>query len=252
MVLSEADRFEFIGLNFHNLSLVRAIDLLEHFIQSGSPHMVFTPTAELIVWANENQRLKDIYNCTDLLTADGFVVHYAARLCGKPINEPVSAVRLMFKFLEVASKKEYRLYLLGAKEDIVNKAVDNIKANYPAINIVGWHNGYFDFNNDAKIISDIREKKPDVLFVAMSSPLKENFISKNLEAMGVPVCMGVGGSFDIIAGKYHLAPMWISKIGLEWLYRLIQEPKRLWRRYLVTNTKFLCLLTKELLKKRED
>jgi len=240
--------FNFIGLLFHNLTLEESILQVEKFIQSNTPHKVFTPTAELIVRANHDDGLREICNTTDILTVDSYVVYYAARLCGKPLKEPVSAARLMFNFLGVACQKKYRLYLLGAREEVVSKTVKNLERDYPGINIVGYHNGYFDFNNDSDIIRDIKIKSPHVLFVAMSSPLKENFINKNLMEMGVPVSIGVGGSFDIIAGKCKLAPAWVSKIGLEWFYRLVQEPGRLWKRYLITNTKFLWLVLRELLK----
>jgi len=240
--------FDFLGLNFHSRTMASAMARLEDFIRAGKPSMVFTPTAELIVRANKDRRLKQIYDNTDLLTLDSFVVYYAARLFGKQVSEPVSAVRLMFNFLKVIHDKGYKLYLLGAKEEVVNKTAEVIKGKYPGINIVGWHNGYFDFNNDGDVVEDIKNKRPDVLFVAMSSPLKEEFISRNIDKMMVPVSMGVGGSFDIIAGQCRLAPEWVSKIGLEWLYRLMQEPGRLWKRYLVTNTKFLSLVIKELFK----
>lgn len=239
------NRFLFLGLHFHNFSLLEAIQQIEQFIQSGRAHMVFTPTAELIVKAKENQQLKDIYNQAHLLMVDSFVVYYMAKLCGKPVREPVSAVRLMLGLLEVAQQKKYRLYMLGAKEEVLKSAVEVLNKKYPGINIVGWRNGYFDLERDDEVIRNIKEKNPDVLFVAMSSPLKENFINKNLQKLNVPVCMGVGGSFDIIAGKCRLAPQWVSKIGMEWFYRLIQEPGRLWKRYLITNTKFLWLWARE-------
>lgn len=240
------DRFSFLGLNFHNLDLNEAIGQVEYFIHARTPRMIFTPTAELIVRASENKGLREIYNSSDLLTIDSYVVYYMARLFGKQVKGPVSAARLMFDFLKKTYKKGYGLYLLGATEEIVNKTVSNLKKRYPGIKIVGWHNGYFDFENDDEIMKDIIEKKPDVLFVAMSSPLKENIINKNLKRINVPVCMGVGGSFDIIAGKCQLAPDWISKMALEWLYRLSQEPRRLWKRYLITNMRFVWLLLKEI------
>lgn len=240
--------FNFLGLNFHNPTLNQAMKRLEYFIQTKAPHMVFTTGAEPIVRANESQSLKEIYNRADLLVVDSFVPYYAARLFRKPIKEPVNAARLMSSFLEVIQEKGYRIYLLGAREDSLNRAVDNLRVKYPGIRIVGWHHGYFDFENDAEVVKDIEEKEPDTLFVAMSSPLKENFIAKNVQKMGVPVCMGVGGSIDILSGKCRLAPMWVSKMGFEWFYRFIQEPGRLWKRYLTTNFIFIWIALKELLK----
>lgn len=241
------ERFDFLGIKFHNLTLPEALQRVEDFIERRAPRMIFTPTAELIVEAQREKGLREIYNKADLLTIDSFVVYYAARLCGCPVKEPVSAVRLMFSFLKIAYNKKYKVYLLGAKEKIISRVVDILSKEYSGIDIVGWRNGYFDFENDREVVCDIIDKKPDILFVAMSSPLKERFISRNFEKMQVPVSIGVGGSFDIIAGECHLAPEWISRIGIEWFYRLIQEPGRLWKRYLMTNTKFVLLLLKEYL-----
>lgn len=252
MTNSEEKRFDFLGLKFDNCTTAQAIKKIEHFISVKEPHMVSTISAELAVLANESQRLMEIYNSADLLTMDSFVLYYAARLFRKPVKEPVNASRLVFDFLKVAQDKAYRLYFLGAEENISQRAVENLKSQCPGMNIVGRHHGYFDFDNDEDVVSNIKEKKPDILLVAMSSPLKENFVSKNLDKMGVPVCIGVGGCVDIIAGKCQLAPFWVSKLGLEWFHRFVQEPKRMWKRYTVANMKFLGLLVKEIFKEKNN
>ena len=246
---SKERRFSFLGLDFHSLTRRSAIQRLEDFIAAGNPRMVATITAELAVRAGQDPRLKDIYNQADLLTIDSFVIYYAARLMRKPVLEPVNAARLMLDFLPIAQAKGYRIYLLGAVENVVKKTAQVIENRYPGIKIVGFHNGYFDFDNDRDIVYDIKSKNPDILFVAMTSPLKENFISKNLKSMGVPVSIGVGGCFDTIAGKSRLAPLWVSRAGLEWFYRFLQEPRRMWKRYTITNIKFLFLLLKEVVRK---
>ena len=239
------------GLNYCDLSMDDVLGEIEKAIfLKDRPIKHFTLSAELIVMANEDPALKEIYNAADLLTIDSYVVYYASRLLGKEIPEPVSGSRVMLQFLPIAQKKGYRLYLLGAAKEVVAKVVENIKNDYPGINIVGWHDGYFGKAGEAGeavVVADIKRCKPDVLFVAMSSPLKEKFIHNNTAAMNVPVSIGVGGIFDIIAGKCQLAPEWVSKIGLEWLYRFIQEPRRMWRRYLITNFKFMGLVIKEFL-----
>lgn len=245
-------KFIFLGLNFDKFTLQESLGEIERHISERNKAMMFTPTSELIVRSASDSFLREVYNRADLLTIDGYVVYYAARVFACPVKEPVSAVRLMFNFLKSAHERKYRLYMLGAKDEVVNKVVENLRAQYPGINIVGWHNGYFDFDKDEAVVEDIKKNKPDVLFVALSTPLKEKFISKNLEAMDIPVSIGVGGSFDIIAGKYSLAPEWISRIGLEWLYRLFQEPKRLFKRYAVTNSKFIYLLMKKALSRKFD
>jgi len=248
MINSEKRKFNFLGLKFSNYTIDEVVERLEHFVKTTKPHMVSTITAELVARANESKDLKEIYNNVDLLTIDSFIIYYAARLFGKPAAKPVHATRLALRFLPVMNNKVYSLYVLGAKDDVVRKAVENIKAQYPRVNILGFHHGYFDINNDKQIVRDIKEKRPDVLFVGMSSPLKENFISKNLKEMNIPVSIAVGGGVDIIAGKCRLAPLWVSKLGVEWFYRFAQEPKRMWKRYTITNIKFMGLLVKEIFK----
>lgn len=244
--MDDTRQFNFLGLRFNNYTSLEVINILDNFIHSRKPHRLSTITAELAVRASEDKKLKDFYNNADLLTVDSFVIYYAAKIFGKPIKEPVNATRLFFEFLKVAQESGYRLYLLGAAQDVVDNAVATLKSKFPRINIVGWHNGYFDFDNNTKLIEEIRKTKPDVVFVAMSSPLKEKFMDKNFDELGVPVLMPVGGCFDIVGGKCKLAPLWLSGLGLEWFYRLMQEPKRLWRRYLITNLKFLFLVSKEI------
>lgn len=242
-------RFNFLNLCFHNYSMDEVLTHLENAILKRTPAMVSTITAELVVRANQCQDLRKIYNNADLLTIDSFGVYYAARLFRKPAAKPVHATRLAFRFLPIMDNKAYSLYLVGAKEHILQQAVKNLKTRYPNVNIVGFHHGYFDIYNNKNVVKDIKEKKPDVLFVGMSSPLKENFIANNLKEINVPVCMALGGGIDIMADKCQLAPVWVSEMGLEWFYRFIQEPRRMWKRYLVTNTKFIFLLIKEIFKK---
>ena len=238
-------RFAFLGLKFYNYTTAEAINIIEQYIHTRRPHRLSTITAELAVRASQERSLRDFYNSSDLLTVDSYVVYYAAKFLGKPIKEPVNATRLFFEFLKIAETARYRLYLLGASEGVINKTVTMLKSRFPLINIVGWHNGYFDFNSDGKIVEEIKHSRPDVLFIAMSSPLKENFMAKYFANLGVPLFFPVGGCFDVIAGKCRLAPLWMSRLGLEWFYRFIQEPKRLWKRYLVINTKFFFLWLKE-------
>jgi N-acetylglucosaminyldiphosphoundecaprenol N-acetyl-beta-D-mannosaminyltransferase len=238
--------FKIFGLNYNNVTLDEAVARMEEFIKEKTPHMTLTTGAELVARAYKDNELKKIYSSADLLTIDSQVVYFACKLLGRPAKEPVSAAKLMFRFLETAEAKGYRLFFLGAKEEILEKAVSNLKAKHPNLNVVGYHHGYFDFYQDYDIIKKITEAKPDVLFVAMSSPLKERFISKNLAKMNVPVSFGVGGTIDIAAGYCKFAPSWVSKIGLEWFYRFMQEPRRLWKRYATTNLIFMWIVLKEM------
>jgi N-acetylglucosaminyldiphosphoundecaprenol N-acetyl-beta-D-mannosaminyltransferase len=246
-LMSARDRFNYLGLSFDRVTMKQAVERLEEFVASGRPHMVFTPNAELIVRSQSESNLAKTYRETDLLTVDSYVAFYAARLLGHSLAEPVSAARLMVALLSVASRKKYKFYLLGAKADVVAVVAKKLPMEYPGIDVVGYRDGYFKKDEEAKIVSDIAASKADFLFVAMSTPFKENFIHGNLVEMNVPVCMGVGGTFDILAGRTKFAPAWLSRMGLEWLYRLAQEPRRLWRRYLFTNLDFIRLVARELL-----
>ena len=244
-----SETFKFLNINFNALTISDTILTIEKLIASKTPSMYFSLSAELIVMANKDEKLRNIYNQSKILTIDSYVVYYLSKLFGKNVSEPVSASRVMLNILPVAESKNYRIFLLGASEEVIVKVVENLKNTFKNINIVGYSNGYFDKNNAAAIVNKITQSKPDILFVAMSSPIKENFIYSNLSAMNVPVSIGVGGIFDIISGKCKLAPRWISKIGFEWFYRFLQEPKRMWKRYLVTNLIFLWLVLKNILRK---
>ena len=239
------NRFDFLGLRFDNVTLSESVARVVEFIASGEPHAICALNAELIVRAQSDEWLCGVYENADLVTVDSYVVGYGARMCGRPLKEPVNGARLMLALLPVASERGFRVFLLGATEEVVNAVAARIGREYPGIVIAGWRDGYFDLGDDGDVVESIRASNADLLFVAMSSPLKERFISKNLAALDVPVCLGVGGTFDILAGKTKQAPEWLSKLCLEWLYRFIQEPRRLWKRYFTTNPRFLRLLARE-------
>lgn len=241
---------DFLGIPFDNVTMDEAVARLEQFIEEGTPRKVFGLSSHLYVWSRSNPELQRTYETSDLLTVDGMGVYWASRLLSNPAREMVSAVLLMFRIIERAAEKGYKLYLLGTKEDILLKAVGNLRQEYPTLNIVGWHNGYFSAEEEPRIVEEIAEAKPDILFIGMTSPLKERFMERNLPKLGVPVCMGVGGGVDVVAGVYKLAPGWMRKAGVEWLYRLIQEPRRMWKRYATTHTLFACLVLKAFIKQR--
>lgn len=248
--MKDTGKIRVFNLDYDNVALDQAVDRLELFISRGQPHKVFTTSAELIVRAQKEPNIKSAYESADLLTIDSRVVYLAARLLGRPFVASVSAVGLMIRFIERTFNKGYRLYFLGARQDVLEKAVFNLRKSYPGINIVGAHHGYFKDDEDI-VLGQIIKARPDVVFVGMSSPLKEDFITRNYQKLGVAVLVGVGGGIDILGGYCKLAPKWVTMCAMEWFYRLIQEPKRLWKRYLVTNIAFLWLVFKELFKKKQ-
>jgi N-acetylglucosaminyldiphosphoundecaprenol N-acetyl-beta-D-mannosaminyltransferase len=243
---ANSERVNILGLKFDNLSMEESLAVTEEFIRKRTPHQIFTPNAALLVWAHSDPFLRQVYEDSDLVTADGMSILVAGRLLGAPLKERVPAYLLMFRLFDRAEEKGYRFFFVGAKPEVIEKAMINLRRQRPTLAVAGWHHGYFDLNNAEDVVEKIRQSNADVLCVGMSTPLKERFIYKNLQKMNVPVCIGVGGAIDILAGLYKVAPAWMTKVGLEWLYRLIQEPRRLWKRYLTTNSIFVFLLLREL------
>lgn len=152
----------------------------------------------------------------------------------------------MTQLLERSAKRGYRVYFLGAREETLARLINRCQKKFPELQIAGWHSGYFAAAEEEQIIATIKRSRPHVLLVAMGSPLQEYWLESHSSELGVPFCMGVGGSFDVLAGDLPRAPLWMQKHGLEWLFRLLQEPTRLWRRYLRTNSVFAWLVWKEI------
>jgi N-acetylglucosaminyldiphosphoundecaprenol N-acetyl-beta-D-mannosaminyltransferase len=211
--------------------------------QVYTQHVVLN--ASKVVLMDEDKRLKNIITNCGLINADGQSIVWASKLLGKPLPERVAGIDLMEELIKRSVEKEYKLYFFGAKETVVQTVVKHYKDLYPSLKIVGCRNGYFNDEDEEGIVEDIRASNADILFVAFSSPKKEYWLSKYGERLNVPFVMGVGGSFDVVASVTKRAPKWMQKVGLEWFYRFSQEPKRMWKRYLVGNTKFLYLTLKE-------
>jgi N-acetylglucosaminyldiphosphoundecaprenol N-acetyl-beta-D-mannosaminyltransferase len=181
----------------------------------------------------------------DLLVADGQSVVWAARLLGRPLPARVAGIDLMHRTIELAERRGYSIYILGARQDVLERAVERLREDHPALRIAGYRNGYFDGSEDLDVVAAVRSSGADILFVAIGSPRKEYFLGRHGTSLGVPYVMGVGGSIDVVAGVTRRAPAWIQRAGLEWAFRLAQEPRRLFRRYLVTNARFLALVARE-------
>ena len=161
------------------------------------------------------------------ITADGQPIVWMSRLLGDPLPARVPSVDIMLEMLPVAAAKGYRIFMLGTREDILQEARANLEAQYPGLQIVGARNGYFSEEGEGEIVAAINSARADILFIAISSPKKEQFVERNRSALDVPFVMGVGGAFDIVAGRYSRAPKWVQKGGIEWAWRFAQEPRRL-------------------------
>jgi len=194
--------------------------------------------AKMVHMQKDRKLCESVVN-SDIINADGMAVVWAAKFLGQPLPEKVSGIDLMVKLVELAAKQKYKIFFFGAKEEVVSTVVANYSKRYGKDLIAGYRNGYFSKEEEPLIAEQIAESKADILFVAISSPTKEIFLNQYKEIMNVPFIMGVGGSFDVVSGKTKRAPLWMQNYGLEWFYRFLQEPRRMWKRYLVTNTLFI-------------
>lgn len=170
--------------------------------------------------------------------------YFFGRGLGIELPTRINGTDLMEKLIEVSDKKGFSIYLLGAKQDVIVKCVDSFRKKYQNVKIVGYRNGYFKENEIDELIFNINKSNPDILFIGLPTPLKELFAYKNRDKLRVPIVQGVGGSFDVLAGIIERAPKWMQNYGLEWLYRVLQEPRRLFWRYFSTNIKFIMIYIK--------
>ncbi len=234
----DAKRVDFMGAKIDALTMQETLDQVSHAIETRqSMQHVVVNVAKLVSMVHD-KKLRDIVNGCDLINADGAGIVQGARVLGVNIPERVAGIDLMQELVGLSSRKNYRIFFLGAEEEVVRDVVEHYKKMYPDLTICGYRNGYFKAEEEPRVARKIRDAKPDILFVAMSSPKKEKFINDYKDVMKVPFMMGVGGSFDVVAGKVKRAPLWMQNAGLEWFYRLAQEPGRMWKRYLFTNVQF--------------
>jgi len=207
---------------------------------------VVVNVAKIVNMQKDPQLAASVREC-DIINIDGMGVVLGARILGHDVPERVTGVDLFYELLAMSARKGYSVYLLGAHDDVVNEAARRVKTLYPELKLAGYHHGYF-WDDEESMVNKVRASGAQLLFVAITSPKKENFINRWREQLGVTFVMGVGGTFDVVAGKVKRAPIWMQKSGLEWLFRIIQEPRRMWKRYLVTNSKFAWMLLNEKLK----
>lgn len=205
--------------------------------------------AAKIVALQKDLKLRESVNCCDIINADGQAVVWASRFLKKPLPERVAGIDLMENLVALAHREGYKIFFLGAKEEIVSNVVSIYSKKFSPNIIAGYRNGYFDKDQEKSIAKEISDSGANILFVAISSPKKEIFLNENKSILkNVNFIMGVGGSFDVVSGLVKRAPLWMQRYGLEWFYRFIQEPKRMWKRYLMGNLKFISLVLKEKIK----
>ena len=246
VLIRDSNQLQLLGVKFHNLTTVEAADRIEELIHGRCPRKVLSRNAAIRVLEDQDPWLYEVYRDTDLVTVDGMAFVYLSHILGKPFREMTGGPALWYELLRRAALKGYRVFLVGAREDILRTAISRLQQQYPGLRVVGCHHGYFRAEEEVEIVEAIRQAHAQILMVGMSSPLKERFLEKHLHRMEVPVCIGIGGAIDLFAGVCTLAPRWMRILCLEWLYRVWQEPRRLMKRYLISNSRFLILIIKEL------
>jgi N-acetylglucosaminyldiphosphoundecaprenol N-acetyl-beta-D-mannosaminyltransferase len=226
------------------------VERCRELVKAGGPAQHVCVNAAKLVAMQRDERLREIIARCELVSADGQAVVWAARLLRQPVPERVAGIDLMHELLAMAEREGWRVYFLGARPDVLARAVERVQKRHPGLELAGARDGYFSADEEAEVCAAIRAARPQLLFVAMSSPRKEYWLGENVRALGVPFAMGVGGALDIEAGLARRAPRWLQRAGLEWLYRLLQDPRRLLGRYVVGNARFLALVLQELVRPR--
>ena len=241
---------DLFSIPVHAMRMVDVLERIDETIARRGRLQIGVVNAAKIVNMRRNELLRRSVLSSDLILADGISVVWASRLLGRPLPERVAGIDLMMGMFRRGNELGYRLFCLGATEEVLDKVSARLAADFPNVRQVGRQHGYFSEEEEEAVAGRIAAANPDILLVAMTSPKKEKFLAKWSDRLGIPVCHGVGGSFDVFAGKVLRAPERWQRLGLEWLYRLKQEPRRLLRRYMVTNTLFCAMVLFELLKRR--
>ena len=238
-------RITIAGCPVDAITRAETLAFVERVIAERTPaRHGFVNAGKIVRVQSEPELLEALASC-DLINADGMAIVWASRLLRRPLPERVNGTNMMMDLIDLAHRKGYSLYLLGARPQVIEMAAGILRRDYPGIRVLGWHHGYFSPEEEGAIAREIKHLKPDIVLIGMNTPKKEFWLRRNVPKLGVPFSMGVGGSFDIVAGLVKRAPIWAQNAGLEWVWRLIQEPRRMWRRYLLGNPQFLWLITQE-------
>ena len=233
------ERIQILGITIDPLTMKETVDAVEQYVLKKHPLHLMGVNADKINQCHEDEKIKKIVNESGIINADGASVVLASKFLGAPVPERVAGIDLMQNLLELSNKKGYSVYFFGAKEEILQDMLKIFEERYPALNVVGYRNGYFSPKDEKYIQEDIKEKKPNFVFVGITSPKKEYIIQSFMDNGINTVFMGVGGSFDVLSGHIKRAPLWMQNAHLEWLFRVANEPKRLFKRYFVGNVTFI-------------
>ncbi|BAB80202.1 N-acetyl-mannosamine transferase [Clostridium perfringens str. 13] len=238
----------FLNIEVDNLTMNEAIDRAEELIIKKKPSYVVTPNVDHIVKLENDKEFQEVYKNADLILTDGMPLIWISKIKGNPIKEKISGSDFFPKLCERAAEKGYSLFLLGAAEGVAAKAAKNLKEKYESLDIVGTYSPSYGFekkDDEIKMIIEmINEAKPDILAVGLGAPKQEKFLHKYRNDLNVPISLAIGASIDFEAGNINRAPKWMQNSGFEWAYRLIKEPKRMFKRYVIDDMKIFKLIIK--------
>jgi N-acetylglucosaminyldiphosphoundecaprenol N-acetyl-beta-D-mannosaminyltransferase len=241
---------DLLGVPIAGVTMDEAIALVDRAIAARRPLQIGVVNAAKLVHMQRSGELRADVLSSDLVLADGMAVVWAARLLGRPIPERVAGIDLMMQMLARGHARRYRVFCLGATPAVLDAVVARIGSEFPGVVVAGSQHGYFTDDEEAQVAKAVADARPDILLIAMTSPKKERFLARWSPQLDVPVCHGVGGSFDVFAGIVQRAPERWQRLGLEWLYRVKQEPRRLWKRYFTTNSAFVLMVMGALVRQR--
>ena len=241
-------RLKFMNTEIDNLTMEEVLTTVEELIEEEKSAYVVTPNVDHIVQLETNKELQKAYNDATLILADGKPLIWISKLYGTPIKEKISGSDLFPMLCKMAAEKGYKMFFLGAAEGIAAKAADRLQCRYPGLQVVGTYSPPLKFENNMLEINKIREiiykLRPDILIVGLGCPKQEIFMYQHCKELGVPISFGLGASFDFEAGHIKRAPRWMAAHGLEWFYRFLQEPKRMFKRYFINDIKIVGLIKK--------
>lgn len=220
------EQVEILGVKVDAVTMIQAVERVQSLICAGKPSIVATANAEMLLNATHDAELKKILNAADLVVPDGAGTVWAARHLGKQMPERVAGFDLVQELMKIAPARDIKFFMFGSAPGIADKAKSKAESLYPGIKIVGTRNGYFKSADEPEIISQIKNSRADVLLAALGVPKQEKWIMKYKDELQIPVSIGVGGTFDVMAGIVKRAPLWMQKARLEWLFRAMLQPSR--------------------------
>lgn len=248
-----SEKISILGVNVDKITLKDAEERVKSFLNSNTINTIYTPNTEIVMEARNNQELKSLLNKGDLVIPDGIGLVYASKIKKKPLLERVAGSDLSMRILDIANDEGHSIFILGGKPGVAQIATENIKKKYPNIDIAGYHHGYFkgthighrNHEEENEVINIINKAKPDIVFVGLGAPKQEQWIDENKEKLNCKVIIGNGGTVDIIAGTVKRAPEVYQRLGLEWLYRLLKDPRRIKRQIVLPKFVLIVLFSKD-------